>query len=295
MIDSSVIKQIYVGDGETTHFPFPFPFADVEDVKVSLYDIGTGAETRLTSDYFVDANSSTVIYPGYPPGEEPPESEQPPILPSTQKIIIFRETPVSQEEDLGDKHPLPIVEGMADKATMIMQEFLEKIGRAVLVKMGSDVKPDDLMEELQNDVVAAAASAAAAAISEENARGSAGAAHTSEVNADESARDAAASLEEAKEIASVIGVVGEPYDPTKTYHIPDIVITPDGTSWRCIQTSTGEYPATSSKWVALALAQGETFEYDEDGNLQPRAYAQSSSMWQIDDDGNIMPQEVISA
>ena len=295
MIDSSVIKQIYVGDGETTHFPFPFPFADVDDVKVSLYDIETGAETQLESDYFVDANASTVIYPGYPPGEEPPESEQPPILPSSQKIIIFRETPVTQTEDLGKKHPLPIIEGMSDKATMIMQEFLEKIGRAVLVKMGSDVLPDDLMQELENDVTAAAASAAAAAISEANAKNSKDAAHLSEVNADASADAAEAALEEAKEIAKVVGVAGEPYDPTKTYNLPDIVVLPDGSTWRCLSTSTGEYPATSSKWTAITMAQGETFEYDADGNLQPRAYAQSSSMWQIDDDENIMPTEVETA
>ncbi len=295
MIDSTRIKEIYVGDGETTQFPFSFPFDDVNNVKVSLYTIATGAETKLTSDYYVDANASKVIYPGYPPGEEPPESEQPPVLPSTQKIIIYRETPVTQKEDLGDKYPLPIIEDMVDKETMIMQEFEEKISRAVLVGMGSNTKPEDLMTELKEDVIAADASKTAAANSATQASNSATAAGLSKEAAAESARDAAASLEEAKEIASVIGVVGEPYDPTKTYHIPDIVITTDGTSWRCIQTSTGEYPATSSKWVALALAQGETFEYDEDGNLQPRAYAQSSSMWQIDDDENIMPQEVISA
>jgi len=295
MIDSSVIKEIYVGDGETTQFPFSFPFDDVDNVKVSLYTIATGTETKLTSDYYVDANASKVIYPGYPPGEEPPESEQPPILPSTQKIIIYRETPVTQKEDLGDKYPLSIIEDMVDKETMIMQEFEEKIGRAVLVGMGSNTKPEDLMAELKADVIAADESKTAAANSATDAAASKKAAADSAEAAEDSAADAAASLEEAKEIASVIGVVGEPYDPTKTYHVPDIVITTDGTAWRCIQTSTGEYPATSSKWVPLALAQGETFEYDDDGNLQPRAYAQSSSMWQIDDDGNIMPQEVISA
>jgi hypothetical protein len=295
MIDSVVIKQIYQGDGETTQFPFAFPFESADHVKVSIYDTETETETQLTSDYYVDATASKVLYPGYPPGEEPPESERPGPLPVGQKLVIYRDTPINQLEDLGEKYPLTIIEDMIDKVTMILQEFGDQLDRALIVDMAADITPAEFLDAFKEGVQKAVDKAAEAATSALNASNSAGAAHTSEVNADESARDAAASLEEAKEIASVIGVVGEPYDPTKTYHIPDIVITPDGTSWRCIQTSTGEYPATSSKWVALALAQGETFEYDEDGNLQPRAYAQSSSMWQIDDDGNIMPQEVISA
>jgi len=295
MIDSVVIKRIYDGDGITTQFPFPFPFEDASHVKVSIYDTATETETPLESDYYVDATASKVLYPGYPPGEEPPESERPGPLPVGQKLVIYRDTPINQLKDLGDKYPLPIIEEMVDKVTMILQEVGDKLDRAVIVDMAADTTPAEFLEAFREGVQLAVQKADDAANSATAAAGSATAAGLSKEAAAESARDAAASLEEAKEIASVIGVVGEPYDPTKTYHIPDIVITPDGTSWRCIQTSTGEYPATSSKWVALALAQGETFEYDEDGNLQPREYAQSSSMWQIDDDGNIMPQEVISA
>ena len=293
MIDSTVIKQIYVGDGETTQFPFSFPFDDADHVKVSLYTIATGAETKLTSDYYVDANASKVIYPGYPPGEEPPESEQPPVLPSTQKIIIYRETPVTQKEDLGEKYPLPIIEDMVDKVTMIMQEFAEKIGRAVLVGMGSTTKPEELMTELKEDVLAASEAKTASENAASNAAESKTAAHDSELAAAESADDAEAALEEAKGIVKVFGVAGEPYDPAKTYNLPDIVITPDGSAWRCLRTSTGEYPATSSKWAAISLAQGETFEYDDNGYIVPREYAQSSSMWEIDSNGYIVPQEVV--
>ena len=111
-------------------------------------------------------------------------------------------------------------------------------------------------------------------------------------DAEESADAAQDALEEAKEIASVIGVVGEPYDPTKTYNFPDTVITSDGSTWRCIETSTGEYPATSSKWVALALATSDAFEYDANGDLQPCEYAQRSSMWQIDANEDVYPASV---
>lgn len=111
-------------------------------------------------------------------------------------------------------------------------------------------------------------------------------------DAEDSADAAHDALEEAKEIASVIGVVGEPYDPTKTYNFPDTVITSDGSTWRCIETSTGEYPATSSKWVALALATSDAFEYDANGDLQPCEYAQRSSMWQIDANEDVYPASV---
>lgn len=121
------------------------------------------------------------------------------------------------------------------------------------------------------------------------ASASAGAASDSADDAEESAEAAQDALEEAKEIASVIGVVGEPYKPTKTYNFPDTVITPDGSTWRCLETSTGEYPATSSKWVALALATSDTFEYDANGDLQPCKYAQRSSMWQLDENEDIYP------
>lgn len=123
----------------------------------------------------------------------------------------------------------------------------------------------------------------------DDASESASSASDSADDAEESAEAAQDALEEAKEIASVIGVVGEPYNPTKTYNFPDTVITPDGSTWRCLETSTGEYPATSSKWVALALATSDTFEYDPNGDLQPCKYAQRSSMWQLDANEDIYP------
>ena len=295
MIDSVVIKQIYLGDGQTTNFPFAFPFTEAEYGKVAIYDIAAETETTLTRDYFVDAAASKVVYPGYPPGEEPPESERPGVLPVGKKLVIYRSTPINQLKDLGEKYPLPIIEEMVDKNTMILQEMGDIMGRALVVEMGAEITPQEILTNLRGNVQKAIEKASEAEESANAAAGSAAAAYESMGNAAESAQEAEDAVQEAKDIAKVFGVAGEPYDSAQTYNLPDIVITPDGSAWRCIQTSTREYPATSSKWVAISLAQGETFEYDEDGNLQPREYAQSSSMWQIDGDGNIMPQEVIGA
>ena len=70
MINHLTTKVIYQGDGKTRRFPFAFPFADVADVKVVIYDAATERETLLAGDYFVDAKTRTVLYPGYAPGGE---------------------------------------------------------------------------------------------------------------------------------------------------------------------------------------------------------------------------------
>lgn len=203
MIDSAVVSQVYLGDGVTTQFPIPFPFSDADDVKCSIYDIPTETETDLTDDYYVDTVAGKVIYPGYPPGEEPPVSEQPPVLPDTQKLVVYRETPINQLEDLGEKYPLPIVEDMVDKNTMILQEMNEITSRAVVVERGSGYTPKDVsadirhLKEYRDDAMTAAANAAAsqsaAYTSETNAAASASAASVSETNAAASETNAASS------------------------------------------------------------------------------------------------------
>lgn len=203
VIDSAVVSQVYLGDGVTTQFPIPFPFSDADDVKCSIYDIPTEIETDLTSDYFVDTVAGKVIYPGYPPGEAPPVSEQPPVLPDTQKLVVYRATPINQLEDLGEKYPLPIVEGMVDKNTMILQEMNEITSRAVVVERGSGYTPKDVsadirhLKEYRDDAMTAAANAAAsqsaAYTSEINAAASAAAAAVSKTNAGTSETNAAAS------------------------------------------------------------------------------------------------------
>ena len=285
-VQNQTVKNVYAGNGSTTVFPFTFALKESDGARVSVYVTNDAGASEKTTNFTIDANAKTVTYP---------TSGDP--LPTGKKIVIRREIPNEQELNLENLGPFfaEDVEDEMDREVMMIQQLAEEVERSVKVDMASDITPEELMNEISEDVVAAAASASAAAESERNAADSKDAAGRSEEAAEESAQDAAAALEEAKEIAKVVGVAGEPYDPTKTYNLPDIVVLTDGSTWRCIQTSTGEYPATSSKWVPLALAQGETFEYDEDGNLQPREYAQSSSMWQIDDDGNIMPQEVISA
>lgn len=292
MINNKDTKVSYKGNGQTTVFPFSFPFIKAEYIHVAIYDSLTKETKILTSDYYVDSTAKTVTYPGYPPGQAPAEQNTPPILPETSYITIFRQTDIDQLIDLGSKYPLPEIESMVDKLTEIQQEHSESLSRCVMVDIASGMVPAEYLQQIISKAAEAKKAADSAEESKTVAAESAAAATEAATAAGQSATDAAMSLQEAKDLIGVIGVAGEAYDPTKTYKIPDIVITPDGTAWRCLQTSTGEYPATSSKWVAVALAQGETFEYDDDGNLMPLEYAQTSSMWQVVD-GDIMPAEVV--
>ena len=175
-------NTIYIGDGKTKIFPFSFKYIDVQDIKVSLYNISEDVTVKLSRDYYVDENLRAVIYPGYAPGQELPENEQPAILDSNHKLVIYRDTPITQLNDLGDKYPLALLEGMDDKAILILQEIAEKLGRCVMAEIGSATTAAEMIQQIHDDRVAADASAAAAGKSEKAALASQQAALKSEIN-----------------------------------------------------------------------------------------------------------------
>lgn len=130
MIEKTVARVVYQGDGRTQEFPFAFPVLDRKFIYVIISD-RNGREKTLTSDYYVDMDKHVVLYPGYPKGEEPAEAERPAVLAPGEKIVIYRNTPVSQLTSLGDKWPFDVCEKALDKLTMIDQENKESISRTV--------------------------------------------------------------------------------------------------------------------------------------------------------------------
>jgi hypothetical protein len=318
MIDSTIIKEIYVGDGETTQFPFSFPYISTDDVKVAIYDIETEMEETLESDYYVDGVANKVLYPGYPPGEEPPESMQPGPLPVGKKLIVYRSTPINQLKDLGDKYPLPIIEEMVDKNNMILQEMDEKVSRAILVEMGDGMTPEDFSYDLKNlknykneaaeSATSAAESAKASATSAGNSADSAEAAANSATQASVSASGAAATLQEgqsilestaeyarqvAQEAAGIHEAAIPAWDPETVYSYPTVVAYTDGNNYRCIgeEVEAGTVPPTSNAWVRITTISGDDFwEIDLNGGVQPRVNPTYAACWTLDADGNIEPR-----
>ena len=142
MVISTVNQVVYNGDGITTAWPYTFRIIDDTDIKLAILE-SDGSETDITSDYYVDTVNNTVYYPGYAPGAEPPEEDQPPVLPAGKKLLIYRQLPVTQEKDLGEKWPFEVIELALDKLTMILQQIYEWWGRCLKISpVASAEHPD---------------------------------------------------------------------------------------------------------------------------------------------------------
>lgn len=293
MISNSETKVVYVGDGITTVFPFSFQYDDSDDLKVALYKEETDEETVLTKDYFIDTTANTVSYPGYAPGEEPAETERPAVLDNTMKLVIYRETPATQTKDLGNKYPLPLIEAMNDKLTMICQEFAEKLSRCVTTSISSEKKPQELLADIASAVATAVSAASDATASKNEAAASEAASADSESNALKSKEKAEEILADIEAAASTVGGIATVYNASRTYQKADQVMLENGDVYRCISPSTGEYPATSGKWVMTATATKDTFERDMNDDLMPCQYAQADDLWYIDANDDIYPANII--
>lgn len=298
MVPEQDTKIIYLGNGETTHFPFTFKYNDKEHIHVAIYDIATDTQTELTKDFFVDAEKNEVIYPGYQSGQEPPEAQQPNILTSGQRIVIYRQTPYSQEIDYGSKYPLPLVETATDKNVMMVQEIKEELGRCVKSTMGQGTNVD--MQELENRLVQAIAAKDEAVAQAQNAANSASEAENiknqTQQIADNAAQQTQASVTQASDYAqqaqeSAQAVAPQAYSPTETYNFPDVVAYTDGATYRCIgQNVTGENPDTSTNWVKIASINNNFWDIDTDGSLMPALNPTYSDDFELDSNGDIMPR-----
>lgn len=140
MIQDSVNRISYAGNGIATEFAFPFSITTTNDVKVMLVDTD-GTETTLTNDYYVDEANAKVDYPGYPAGEEPLPELQPPVLADGQRIVLYRELDVTQLTSLFDQYPFKTIEVMIDKTTILLQQLQDAQQRALTlsVSTGTDV------------------------------------------------------------------------------------------------------------------------------------------------------------
>lgn len=227
MIEESENRITYMGDGAATEFAIPFSFLEKENIVVVTVSPESRTET-LEKDYFVDADKKAVIYPGYPPGEDPPESERPPVLPAGWKLVIYRNIAVTQKSSLGSIWPFNLIEDGLDKLTVICQDILFSTKRMLKLpesidefdptlpedlKAGQSIavnqegtgwratrSPEDAADEAADSAAAALASEQAAKKSEDAAKASENAALESQMAAKES-ENAAARSEEATAIS----------------------------------------------------------------------------------------------
>ena len=139
MIGSSENRVSYNGNGNAKEFAFEFKILNASDIKVLLVNADE-TEKLLTKDYFVDIEKSVVRYPGYAPGAELPLEQQPPILPTGSKLVLYREVPITQQTKLDQFWPFNVIEAALDKLTIICQQLSDGFSRCL--KLSESVPKD---------------------------------------------------------------------------------------------------------------------------------------------------------
>lgn len=142
MISVDYEQVVYAGNGSQDAWPYSFPIDDGDVIRLILIDTD-GTEINIEQDYFVDVPGSTVYYPGYAPGEEPPVADQPPKVQSGQKLIVYRDTEITQDSNLGDSWPFNVIEKGLDKLTMILQEKAFALARCLKISQGQAAEIDN--------------------------------------------------------------------------------------------------------------------------------------------------------
>ena len=176
MVITDVNQVVYQGDGENTAWPFTFAISDASEIRVQLNN-ADGTAVLVDSDFYVDTVTNTVYYPGYAPGAEPAEAEQPPKVQTGQTITVYREVPMTQEADLGEKWPFEVIEKGLDKLTMIAQQIDSGTKRmlndslAAMFQLAGIVTDSDKLQHITDQYNAIDENAASAAESADDAAG----------------------------------------------------------------------------------------------------------------------------
>lgn len=122
-ISTQTASTYYIGDGVTTQFPVPFQFNDNTHLTVTLVTIATGAGTVLAPGQY------TVTGAGNADGGQITYT---PAIASTQKLVIQRNMPFTQELDLEREGGLFVedVETQLDKIVMMVQQVRAELSLA---------------------------------------------------------------------------------------------------------------------------------------------------------------------
>ena len=137
MIQDSVNKVIYAGNGEATEFFYPFQITKNTDVKVMTVS-PEGVETVLTNDYYVDVEKRIVIYPGWADGEEPNNADEYLPLADGWRLVVYREVDFTQEVSMFKQYPFDVLEGMIDKNTILAQQLKDETDRSMRLGVAVD-------------------------------------------------------------------------------------------------------------------------------------------------------------
>lgn len=122
-VQKELTKNIYVGNGQTTKFPFTFECPDNHPEYIRVYVAGKKNELTETTNFGVDIANKSITYPA---NGEP--------LAIDEQLVIMRELPVRQLMNLVNNGPYfaEDIETAFDEGIMIAQQSSEKLGRALV-------------------------------------------------------------------------------------------------------------------------------------------------------------------
>lgn len=145
----------YQCDGVNKVFIWPYDFNDIKDVSIILVD-SDGKQFKQTGNIAYDAKNKTLTYPST--GDP---------LSADYKVILFRQTPISQTTELANKWPYNHIENMSDKVILILQELKEQLDRTLQIRVGADEDPNQVARDIVDNSIEAAKKAIAAALTAE--------------------------------------------------------------------------------------------------------------------------------
>lgn len=145
----------YQCDGVNKVFIWPYDFNDIKDVSIILVD-SDGKQFKQTGNIAYDAKNKTLTYPST--GDP---------LSADYKVILFRQTPISQTTELANKWPYNHIENMSDKVILILQELKEQLDRTLQIRVGADEDPNQVARDIVDNSIEAAKKAIEAALTAE--------------------------------------------------------------------------------------------------------------------------------
>lgn len=142
MIENTVNKVLYDASGTQRNWDVPFAYKDKEDVKLFLIqDEFFEDPVEVTQNFEWNGDGTSIIYPT--------EASGLPLVEAGKKVLVIRETPLTQLED-SSKLPFTSqdMERALDKLTMETQDNKTQIERSLRVPYNYDLTPNELMKNL---------------------------------------------------------------------------------------------------------------------------------------------------
>lgn len=128
-VQNTIVKNVYVGNGSTTVFPFTFECNKAEHIQAFVKD--AAGNISSTTNFKVNLDQKNVTYPNT--GEP---------LPDGYKLIILRQLPLQQLLNLLNQGPFYAedIEETFDEVVMMLQQMTERIGRSLAVSIDIDAE-----------------------------------------------------------------------------------------------------------------------------------------------------------